>query len=46
MPDAIARVDVTVNGERLRFEGYGYHDKVGLLSHFYIRREKRDVEGG
>ncbi|OJJ04981.1 hypothetical protein ASPVEDRAFT_31400 [Aspergillus versicolor CBS 583.65] len=28
MPDAIARVDVTVNGERLRFEGYGYHDKV------------------
>ncbi|KAL4924725.1 uncharacterized protein BDV17DRAFT_300812 [Aspergillus undulatus] len=28
MPDAMARVDVTVNGERLAFEGYGYHDKV------------------
>ncbi|KAL4786004.1 hypothetical protein BJX76DRAFT_366465 [Aspergillus varians] len=28
MPDAVATVDVTVNGERLRFDGYGYHDKI------------------
>jgi hypothetical protein len=28
MPDAIASVDVDVNGTRLRFDGYGSHDKV------------------
>lgn len=28
LPDAIAHVDVSVNGEKLMFEGYGYHDKV------------------
>ncbi|KKK16023.1 hypothetical protein P175DRAFT_0464190, partial [Aspergillus ochraceoroseus IBT 24754] len=28
LPDAIASVDIDVhNGERLRFDGYGYHDK-------------------
>ncbi|KAL3466851.1 hypothetical protein BJX64DRAFT_249171, partial [Aspergillus heterothallicus] len=28
MPDAIASVDIDVNGTRLRFDGYGSHDKV------------------
>ncbi|KAL4913072.1 hypothetical protein BDW62DRAFT_205876 [Aspergillus aurantiobrunneus] len=28
LPDAIATVDLTVNGERLVFDGYGYHDKM------------------
>ncbi|KAL4757245.1 uncharacterized protein BDW70DRAFT_163722 [Aspergillus foveolatus] len=28
LPDAIAHVDVSVNGEKLMFEGYGYHDKI------------------
>ncbi|KAL4982028.1 hypothetical protein BDW68DRAFT_182938 [Aspergillus falconensis] len=28
LPDAIANVDISVNGERLTFEGYGYHDKI------------------
>ncbi|CEL01959.1 hypothetical protein ASPCAL01535 [Aspergillus calidoustus] len=28
MPDAIASVDVDVNGTRLRFDGYGSHDKI------------------
>lgn len=41
MPDAIARVDVNVNGERLSFEGYGYHDKVGLLPILYRRGQRR-----
>ncbi|KAL4940471.1 hypothetical protein BDV06DRAFT_213447 [Aspergillus oleicola] len=34
LPDAMARVDVTVNGERLLFEGYGYHDKVWSTTPF------------
>ncbi|KAL2824191.1 hypothetical protein BJY01DRAFT_263068 [Aspergillus pseudoustus] len=28
MPDAIASVDLDVNGTRLRFDGYGSHDKI------------------
>ncbi|KAL4805791.1 hypothetical protein BDV18DRAFT_160664 [Aspergillus unguis] len=28
MPDAIATVDFSVNGERLQFVGYGGHDKI------------------
>lgn len=41
MPDAIARVDVNVNGERLSFEGYGYHDKVGFPPILYRRGQRR-----
>jgi hypothetical protein len=35
MPDAITSVDVDVNGTRLRFDGYGSHDKVRPLLHYY-----------
>ncbi|KAL2827719.1 hypothetical protein BDW59DRAFT_160024 [Aspergillus cavernicola] len=34
LPDAIARVDLRVNGEVLRFEGYGFHDKLWSTSPF------------
>ncbi|KAL4794895.1 hypothetical protein BDV19DRAFT_379215 [Aspergillus venezuelensis] len=34
LPDAMARVDVTVNGERLMFDGYGFHDKVWSTAPF------------
>ncbi|KAL4963946.1 uncharacterized protein BDV14DRAFT_209643 [Aspergillus stella-maris] len=34
LPDAMARVDVTVNGERLMFDGYGFHDKIWSTSPF------------
>jgi hypothetical protein len=34
LPDGIAAVDVTVNGERVVFDGYGGHDKVPSLSLF------------
>lgn len=31
VPDARGTVDMTVNGERVQFSGFGYHDKVRSL---------------
>lgn len=34
VPDSHATVDLMVDGEKLQFTGYGYHDKVASSSPF------------
>ncbi|KAL3472242.1 hypothetical protein BJX99DRAFT_249787 [Aspergillus californicus] len=44
LPDAIATVDIAVNGERLAFDGYGSHDKI-WSSHPFTETTKSLTRG-